>query len=71
MNIIWISLKRRAREHLHHEVGVYKEAKHEFAEHKKAFVHIQSQFMGKFDPCTRRIYLEEAKLFEGMQDSAA
>ena len=55
---------------LHHEVSVYKEAKHEFVEHKKAFVHIQSQFVGKFDPCTRRIYLEGAKLFEGMQDSA-
>ena len=55
---------------LHHEVSVYKEAKDEFAEHKKAFVHIQSQFVGKFDPYTRQIYLEGAKLFEGMQDSA-
>ena len=46
---------------------VYKEAKDEFAQ---AFVHIQSQFVGKFDPYTRQIYLEGAKLFEGMQDSA-
>ena len=49
---------------------VYKEAKDEYAEHKKAFVHVQSQFMRKFDPCTQRNYLEEAKLFQGIRESA-
>ena len=30
---------------LHNEVSVYQEAKDEFAGHKEAFVHVQSQFM--------------------------
>ena len=36
-----------------------------YVEHKKAFVHVQSQFMNTFDPYSGWIYLEEAKLFEG------
>ena len=54
---------------MHHEVGVYKEAKDEFVEHNKAFIHVQSQFMRKFNPCTRN-YLEEVKLFQGIWDSS-